>query len=117
MGTWKKHIENLRAEFIGKRIEYEGKPYTVAAVDYNGIIHIDKASAHNPTTAVYKDYESRKHLIQPEPVAELAKRVYNLDVYEMRNNGTTPEDIAESIRTDPNETIKYLLDIIDELQA
>lgn len=52
-----------------------------------------------------------------EQRTELAKRVYNLDIYEMRNNDTTPEDIAESIRTDPNETIKYLLDIIDELQA
>jgi len=52
-----------------------------------------------------------------EQRAELAKRVYNLDIYEARNNDTTPDDIAESIRTDPNETIKYLLDIIDELQA
>ena len=52
-----------------------------------------------------------------EQRTELAKRVYNLDIYEMRNNDTTPEDIAESIRTDPNETIKYLLDFIDELQA
>lgn len=52
-----------------------------------------------------------------EQRAELANRVYNLDIYEMRNNGTTPADIAESIRTNPDETIKYLLDIIDELQA
>ena len=117
MGTWKDHIKNLRAEFIGKRIEYNGKPYTVAAVDYNGIIHIDKASAHNPTTAVYDDYEARKHLIQPEPVAELAKRVYSLDIYENRNNDTTPDDIAEAIRTNPAEVIKYLLDIIDDLKA
>lgn len=47
----------------------------------------------------------------------LAERVYNLDIYEMRNNDTTPDDIAESIRTNPDETIKYLLDYIDELQA
>jgi hypothetical protein len=52
-----------------------------------------------------------------EQRAELAKRVYNLDIYEMRNNDTTPADIAESIRTNPEETIKYLLDYIDELQA
>lgn len=52
-----------------------------------------------------------------EQRAELAKRVHNLDIYEMRNNDTTPADIAESIRTNPEETIKYLLDYIDELQA
>ena len=52
-----------------------------------------------------------------EKRAELAKRVYNLDIFEARNNDTTPADIAESIRTDPNETIKYLLDIIDDLQS
>ncbi len=52
-----------------------------------------------------------------DEIKALAKRVYNLDIYEMRNNDTTPDDIAEAIRTNPAETIKYLLDIIDELQA
>ena len=52
-----------------------------------------------------------------EQRTELAKRVYNLDIYEMRNNDTTPDNIAEAIRTNPAETIKYLLDYIDELQA
>lgn len=52
-----------------------------------------------------------------DEIKALAERVYNLDIYEMRNNDTTPDDIAEAIRTNPAETIKYLLDIIDELQA
>ena len=52
-----------------------------------------------------------------DEIKALAERVYNLDIYEMRNNDTTPADIAESIRTNPEETIKYLLDYIDELQA
>ena len=50
-------------------------------------------------------------------IKELAERIYQIDVYEMRNNDTTPDDIAEAIRANPAETIKYLLDIIDELQA
>ena len=50
-------------------------------------------------------------------IQDLANRIYQIDIYEARNNDTTPEDIAESIRTNPAETIKYLLDIIDELQA
>lgn len=52
-----------------------------------------------------------------DEIKALAERVYNLNIYEMRNNDTTPADIAEAIRTNPTETIKYLLDIIDELQA
>lgn len=48
---------------------------------------------------------------------ELAKRVYDIDVYENRNNDTTPDDIAKSIKSNPLETIAYLLDIIDDLTA
>ena len=52
-----------------------------------------------------------------DEIKALAERIYNIDIYENRNNDTTPDDIAEAIRTNPAETIKYLLDIIDELQA
>ena len=52
-----------------------------------------------------------------EKRADLAARVYSLDIYEMRNNDTTPADIAETIQNNPAEVIRYLLDIIDELQA
>jgi hypothetical protein len=52
-----------------------------------------------------------------DEIKALAERVYNLDIYEMSNNDTTPADIAEEIRNNPTEVIRYLLDIIDELQA
>ena len=64
--AYRDYIESLRSEFVGKRIMYEGKVYTIAMVDYNGIIHIDKPSQHNETTAVYEAYEARKALIEDE---------------------------------------------------
>jgi hypothetical protein len=63
MKVYRDYIEKLRSEFVGKRIMYEGKCYTVAMVDYNGIIHIDKPTEHNKTTAVYEPCEARKALI------------------------------------------------------
>ena len=63
VGTWKQYIESLQAEFIGKKVMYDGKPYTVALVDYNGIIHINKPTAYNKTTAVYEPHEARKYLM------------------------------------------------------
>ena len=60
---YKDYIEALRSEFVGKRVMYEGTVYTIAMVDYNGIIHIDKPSQYNETTAVYEAYEARKALI------------------------------------------------------
>lgn len=62
-GSWKQYIETLSNEFIGKMIEYNGKSYTIAKVDYNGIIHIDKPTEHNRTAAVYEPHEARAHLI------------------------------------------------------
>lgn len=50
-------------------------------------------------------------------IKELAQRIYDIDVYEMRNNDTTTEDIEKDIISNPAEIINYLLDIIDELQA
>ena len=48
---------------------------------------------------------------------ELADRIYSLDLYGMRDADATPEDIADEMANDPRETIKFLLDLIDELQA
>lgn len=62
--AWKEYIEMLRAEFEGKHVVYEGRRYNVAMVDYNGIIHIDKPSEHNPTTAVYSAFEARRALVE-----------------------------------------------------
>ena len=50
-------------------------------------------------------------------IKELAQRIYDIDVYEMRNNDTTTEDIEKDIINNPTDIIKYLLDIIDDLQA
>lgn len=52
-----------------------------------------------------------------ENITDLAARVYSLNPYDADDNDTTPADIAETIRTNPAEVIKYLLDIIDDLQA
>ena len=51
-GTWKEYINTLKNEWIGKIVEYEGKKYNVADVDYNGILLIDKKALHTDTTAV-----------------------------------------------------------------
>lgn len=61
--AYRDYIERLRAEFVGRHVVYEGRRYTVAMVDYNGIIHIDKPSKHNPTTAVYGEIEARRALV------------------------------------------------------
>lgn len=47
----------------------------------------------------------------------IAERIYNIDIYEARNNDISPADIVKSIQEDPLTTINYLLDLIDELQA
>lgn len=62
--AWKDYIESLKVELGGKKVMYDGKPYTIALVDYNGIVHIDKPSAYNKTTAVYNPYEARKNLVK-----------------------------------------------------
>lgn len=67
----------------------------------------------NALRHIWSDYTEEP----TEEEKDLAARIYSIDIYENRNNDTTPADIAESIRTDPNETIKYLLDYIDEIQA
>ena len=60
---WKDYIEKLKKEWIGKKVEWCGKVYNIVDVDYNGIIHIDKASKINKTRAVYQPFEARKHLV------------------------------------------------------
>ena len=48
---------------------------------------------------------------------DIAQRIVNIDPYEARNNDTTPESLAEDLKSIENcyETIIYLLDIIDDL--
>ena len=49
--TWKEFIEKERKTYIGKKVEYENKIYTVVGVDYNGVILIDKHGEFTPDTA------------------------------------------------------------------
>lgn len=63
-GSWKQYIEALSSEFTGKMVEYNGSPYKIAKVDYNGMIHIDKPTERNLTTAVYEPHEARTHIIE-----------------------------------------------------
>lgn len=52
-----------------------------------------------------------------EELAEIAERVYNVDIYEARNNDETPETLAKAITTNPLGIMRFLLDRIDELEA
>ena len=53
-GTYKEYINELKNEWIGKIVEYEGKKYNVVDVDYNAMLLIDKRAKHTDTTAVEK---------------------------------------------------------------
>ena len=50
--TWKEFIEKERKKYIGRKVEYEDKIYTVVDVDYNGVILIDKHGEFTPDTAI-----------------------------------------------------------------
>lgn len=50
--TYKEYIEELKAKWIDKPYEYDGKTYTVVDIDYNGAILIDKPAEFTDTTAV-----------------------------------------------------------------
>lgn len=50
--TYKSYIESLKAEWIGKRVEFDGKAHTVVNVDYNGSLMIDLPTMFNETTAI-----------------------------------------------------------------
>ena len=48
---------------------------------------------------------------------ELAQRIYDLDVYEARDNDETPETIAETIEQDALAVVSYLVDLVENLTA
>lgn len=112
--AWIDYIKTLREDLEGCKIEYQGKIYTVAAIDYNGMVHIDKPTEHNTTTAVYGPHEARKH-IEIAKVFQTAQRIY--DYTDPWNREQSVEEIAETIKTDPETVISYLMDIIEELTS
>ena len=61
---WKDYIARLKKEWIGKKVYFENLIYTIVDVDYNGVLHIDKKSQHNDTTAVYMPYEAEQNLVE-----------------------------------------------------
>ena len=52
MGTYSEWIEKLKDQWIGKKVIFENKQYTVVDVDYNGALLIDKKARMTDTTAV-----------------------------------------------------------------
>lgn len=50
--TYREYNEAFRAKWIGKKVIFDGAVYTVADVDYNGALLIDKKARFTDTTAV-----------------------------------------------------------------
>ena len=50
--SYKNFISALKKKWIGKRVMYSGKIYTVVDVDYNGCLLIDKKAQFTNTTAI-----------------------------------------------------------------
>lgn len=50
--TWREFIEKERKKYIGRKVKYEDKIYTVVDVDYNGVILIDKQAEFTTETAI-----------------------------------------------------------------
>lgn len=58
------YIAKLRKIWIGKKVMYGGKVYTICDVDYNGILHIDRPTEHNETTAAFLPYQAAQALVK-----------------------------------------------------
>lgn len=52
MLTYRDYIEAIKARWIGKKVIYKGRVYTVIDVDYNGALLIDLPAEYTATTAV-----------------------------------------------------------------
>ena len=55
--TWREFIEKERKTYIGRKVKYEDKIYTIVNVDYNGVVLIDKQAELTPTTAIGLPHE------------------------------------------------------------
>ena len=49
---YKDFIESRKKEWIGKKVEFDGKKHKVVDIDYNGSLMIDLPSTFNKTTAI-----------------------------------------------------------------
>lgn len=52
MGTYREWIEKLKDQWIGEKVIFGNKQYTVIDVDYNGALLINKKARMTDTTAV-----------------------------------------------------------------
>ena len=50
--TYREYINNMKKEWNGRKVMYQGQEYTVIDVDYNGALLINKKSQFNDTTAI-----------------------------------------------------------------
>jgi len=60
---WKDYVEELRAEWIGKTVNFQGAQYKIVDVDYNGVLHIDRPTEYNATTAAFLPHEAKQALV------------------------------------------------------
>lgn len=58
--TYREGIENMKKEWVGKKVRFRGHKYTVVDVDYNGSLMIDLPNQFNPTTAISVGMVERK---------------------------------------------------------
>ena len=49
---WKDRIAQLRVEWNGRKVIYQGEQHTVVDVDYNGALLIVRETMYNKTTAI-----------------------------------------------------------------
>lgn len=50
--SYKEYIKTQKSKYVGKKIWYNDKLYTIVDVDYNGMFLIDRPTEFNDTTAV-----------------------------------------------------------------
>lgn len=52
MRDYSEYIAEMRSEWIGRTVQYNGSRHTVIGVDYNGMLLIDLSARFTDTTAV-----------------------------------------------------------------
>lgn len=61
---WKDRIAQMRAEWTGRKVIYQGEQHTVVDVDYNGGLLIDRETMYNKTTAIETYMLDKKEVTQ-----------------------------------------------------
>ena len=61
---WKDRIAQLRVEWTGRKVIYQGEQHTVVDVDYNGGLLIDRETMYNKTTAIEPYMLDKKEVTQ-----------------------------------------------------